>query len=195
MAEQAAPGRLIYVMGASGAGKDTVLEGCRRRLDSDEGILVAQRFVTRDTTAEQDGQAFLDRETFRRRQQAGDFSLVWSAHGQHYGISRTLDRALTSGLWILVNGSRAYLPEAQRAYPDLIPVLIEAEPQRVAARLRRRGREGEQDIARRLERNARLSQQLPAGVYRIENDGPPERAIEALLELVRRLQAQAIPGR
>ena len=43
--------RLIYLMGASGSGKDTLLRLLRAQLRADEPVIVAHRYITRDSGA------------------------------------------------------------------------------------------------------------------------------------------------
>lgn len=63
----------------------------------------------------------------------------WRANGLDYGIPRQVDQWLAAGRAVLVNGSRAYLPEARQRYPDLLAVLVEVKPEVLRQRLLARG--------------------------------------------------------
>ena len=53
--------RLIYLMGASGSGKDTLLRLLRAQLRADEPVIVAHRYITRDSGASERRAAALGR--------------------------------------------------------------------------------------------------------------------------------------
>ncbi len=44
-------GRLFYVVGASGAGKDSLIEYARNALGSRDAVVFAHRYITRPPTA------------------------------------------------------------------------------------------------------------------------------------------------
>ncbi len=84
---------------------------------------------------------------------------------------------------MLVNGSRSYLPEARRRYPDLKVILIGVSPEVLKRRLEARGRETPEQIQARLERNNQINDALviiPHAV--INNDGALDKAGEMLIQ-------------
>lgn len=167
-------GRLIYMMGPSGAGKDTVLQGVAGAMGG--RAWVAPRVCTRQHGSNDHAMAPAE---FDRLEQAGRFALAWRAHGWCYGIGREIEARMEQGQDVFVNGSRAYLPTARRRYPDLIAVLLTAEPALLQARLAARGRESAAAIESRLARNADVPGEREADVC-IANDGEPHEAIAAL---------------
>lgn len=66
-----------------------------------------------------------------------------------------MDAWLAGGAAVIVNGSRAHLPQAHARYPALTAVEIRVDPALLTHRLAGRGRESEADIAQRLARAAR----------------------------------------
>jgi ribose 1,5-bisphosphokinase len=60
---------------------------------------------------------------------------------------------MSEGTWVMVNGSRAYLEEAKRRFPELTVLYITAPIEVLRARLLSRGRENEQAIEARLNRS------------------------------------------
>ena len=181
-------GTLVYIMGPSGAGKDTLLRHAGRRLDARRALL-APRYITRplpDNVGEGDEKHIpLSEAEFLRRRDAGFFALHWRSHGLHYGVSADIDAALEHGRMVVVNGSREYLPGALRRCPHMLPVLIHARPDVLHARLLGRGREQGADLAERIQA-ASAPPPLPVGVpcVRIDNSGPLENALETLLTLL-----------
>ena len=95
-----------------------------------------------------------------------------------------VDGWMESGLNVVMNGPRAYLPEASRRYPDMVPVLITVEAGILRDRLMGRGRESVMEIERRLER-ARAYAVTHPGLAEIDNSGELAGAGEALLALIR----------
>ena len=119
--------RLIYLMGASGSGKDTLLRLLRAQLRADEPVIVAHRYITRDSGASEDALR-LSEDEFSRREALGGFALRWSSHGLRYGIGVEMDAWLAGGAAVIVNGSRAHLPQAHARYPALTAVEIRVDP-------------------------------------------------------------------
>ena len=79
------PGRLVLVVGPSGAGKDTVIAGTKAACADDPGIVFSRRVVTRPASETEDHDT-LDDAAFDRAAKAGEFAFWWQAHGLKYGI-------------------------------------------------------------------------------------------------------------
>lgn len=182
---EAGSGRLFYLMGASGAGKDTLLKGCRDRADNEFSPLVAHRYITREPDGGTESHVWLSDAEFEQRVAMNAFAMHWSANGFRYGIGREIDHWLAKGGQVLVNGSRGYLDEARSRYGNtLIPVLISVDPHRLQRRLRLRGRECAEEIEARIRRARELEQQLPPDCLVIENNGSAEEAVSRLLRVI-----------
>src|SRR5690349_12136372 len=72
------PAALVYVMGPSGAGKDTLLRYAREQLAS-EPVAFAHRYITRPATAGDENHVALSVPEFRARKQHGLFAMDWEA--------------------------------------------------------------------------------------------------------------------
>lgn len=182
--------RLIYLMGASGSGKDTLLRLLRVHLTDDEPVLVAHRYITRDSGGTEDALR-LSTEEFARRAALGCFALRWASHGLHYGIGIEIDTWLAYGAAVIVNGSREHLEQTHARYPAMTAVEITVDPARLAERLAGRGRESAEQIVQRLSR-ATQAFAVPQGcaVKRVSNDAEPEAAAAALLGIARDMLAR-----
>lgn len=178
--------RLIYLMGASGSGKDTLLRRVRAQLHAHEPVLVAHRYITRDSGATEDALS-LTPDEFDRRAALGCFAMRWASHGLQYGIGIEIDTWLACGAVVIVNGSRAHLPIAHARYPALTAVALTVAPALLAQRLAGRGRESGEQIAQRLARASR-DYAVPAQcvIRRVSNDADPDVAAAELLDIVRR---------
>ncbi|MBI5420001.1 MAG: phosphonate metabolism protein/1,5-bisphosphokinase (PRPP-forming) PhnN [Deltaproteobacteria bacterium] len=177
--------RLIYVVGASGSGKDSLMRYARERFAGDPGILFAHRYITRPADAGGENHVALSPEEFDARLKARLFALHWESHGHAYGVGIEINQWLTKGVTVVVNGSRAYLPEARCRYPELLPLWIDVSPEVLRDRLQARGRESEAAIETRLTRHRTLQAQPRDGMV-ITNDGPLAEAGEALVDLIAR---------
>ena len=116
-------GRLFYLMGPSGAGKDSLLEAAREPLQA-RGCRVARRVITRSAEAAGEDAQAVSTEEFEQLRRSGAFALDWQANGLRYGIPRQIDDWLAAGEDVLVNGSRGYLDQARGRYPQLRPLLL-----------------------------------------------------------------------
>jgi ribose 1,5-bisphosphokinase len=176
-------GTLVLVVGPSGAGKDTLLSLARGRLAGDQRIVFPRRCVTRPPGGYEDHDT-LDAAGFADAVAAGRFLLHWRAHGLSYGVPASAAADLARGCTVVVNASRAVVAEALARFPRLLVAHITAPAAVLAQRLADRSREHGPDAAARL---ARVSPELPetAAVTEIVNDGPPGKAADALVALLR----------
>lgn len=178
----AADGLFVAVVGPSGAGKDSLINGLRARLGEADGVFYARRVVTRRADAFEDHDTLAENEFLRAREE-GRFALTWPAHGLLYGVPNEVDARITNGVVVVCNVSRAAAAEVRRRYRRSLVVLITASPETLAARLASRGRESAEGRRSRLDRSASPEVVLEADAT-IDNDGSLEEAIDRLRDLV-----------
>lgn len=179
-------GRLIYLMGPSGAGKDSVLQRLQQCLEG-RRCRIARRVITRSAEAVGEEAVSVSPREFAERERAGDFAMVWRANGLAYGIPREVDEWLADGHQVVVNGSRGYLGKALRIYPDLLAVLLEVEEAVLRKRLLARAREDLDQIEARLARSAELTgSAFMQGdrCMRLDNSGSLDETVGRLLQLI-----------
>jgi ribose 1,5-bisphosphokinase len=157
-------GRLIYVIGQSGAGKNSIIAAARENLNKNRCLCFAHRYVTRPVISDDDDVA-ISEAAFAHYRQNGLFALDWQAHGICYGVGIYIDSRLRASGTVVVNGSRAYLPAALARYPGLTAVLITAPADVAHARLQRAP-----DLAL-----------APAQLVTIDNSGPLEQAARTMI--------------
>lgn len=172
--------RLVYVIGPSGAGKDSVLQGLRGQWPAQSAVHWAQRTITRPADAGGEQHEPADAAGFERLRQAGAFAMHWRANGLDYGVRHAELLPLADGRWVMVNGSRGWLSELLARWPEATVVHIGASPEVLARRLAARGRETAQAVAERLARQVPV--QLPPGAIDIRNDGALADAVAALAQ-------------
>lgn len=179
-------GRLIYLMGPSGSGKDSVLEALEGRLEN-RRCRIARRIITRGVDPGGEQAAAVSFQAFEARESAGGFAMSWRANGLAYGIGLEINAWLADGYLVVINGSRGYLDEARRRYPQLEAILLEVEPAVLRSRLLTRARESAAQIEARMARSALFADRRGSateGVLHIDNSGPLERAVEQMLRVV-----------
>ncbi|PWC14034.1 ribose 1,5-bisphosphokinase [Brenneria corticis] len=177
--------RLIYLIGASGCGKDSLLAALRT--SSTQNVLVAHRYITRPASSGGENHIALSEQEFWFRYHHGLFCLSWRAHQLHYGLGIEIDAWLEKDIDVVVNGSRAYLPQAGKRYGDrLLPICLTVPQKILEHRLRKRGRENEQQIAERLRRTMNYQSTVPATCPCLSNTGPLEQTVRAFRQLLNR---------
>ncbi|PWC44326.1 phosphonate metabolism protein/1,5-bisphosphokinase (PRPP-forming) PhnN [Azospirillum sp. TSO22-1] len=176
---------LILVVGPSGAGKDSLMDGARARLAGDPAFHFARRVVTRPALAGAEDHDSLTLAEFEVREAAGGFLLSWRAHGLAYGVPAALDHLRRRDQAVVVNVSRTVVNEARTRLRPVGVVVVTAPANVLAARLAGRGREEGADITDRLKRAA----PMPAGrdVRVVVNDGSLDQGVQAFLRALKDL--------
>jgi ribose 1,5-bisphosphokinase len=174
------PGRMVLVVGPSGAGKDTLMAVLKERLSGRSDVTFARRAITRQADANAEDHDTLSREEFDRVVAEDEAALAWEAHGLGYVIPKAYDAAIGAGHTVIANGSRKVLHTAAGKYETALTLLITAPVEVLAERLAARGRESLEDIKKRLER-ADLEPDAVPGLIRIENTGTVEEAVDAMM--------------
>jgi len=178
------PGRLILVVGPSGVGKDSLIDGARSVLADKGRFVFPRRDITRPVEAGGENHVAVDREMFDARRQSGDYALWWEAHGLGYGIPATIRTDIEKGRDVIVNVSRTVLDEARKDFPNVLVPHVTAPAALIAQRLTARGRETGAAIGKRLDRG---------GAYRVEgadvvevlNDADLSQGIDRFLAALR----------
>ncbi|MCE2692250.1 MAG: phosphonate metabolism protein/1,5-bisphosphokinase (PRPP-forming) PhnN [Rubrivivax sp.] len=144
-------GTLFLVVGPSGAGKDSVIDGLRARLDPARFVF-ARRVITRSADAGGEAHEACEPVRFDELEAAGAFLACWRAHGLAYGLPAALGEELRAGRHVIANASRGAVATLVGRVAALAVLEIDAPPDVIAARLQARGRETAQDIAGRIAR-------------------------------------------
>jgi ribose 1,5-bisphosphokinase len=176
------PGRLVLVVGPSGAGKDTLIGLARAACAGDANIVFPRRVVTREATAFEDN-AQLSFEAFRQARENGEFAVHWEAHGHGYALPRAIDNVLRARRTVVANVSRTVIEAMRRAYAEIVVVSITAPAEILGQRLAARGRGSDGEIADRLGRAVDNAAAAPD--VTISNVGSAEYHAQELLRIIR----------
>ena len=184
--------RLIYVVGPSGAGKDSVLSWLREHTPLNAPVHWAKRTIDRPMgkSSNIENHQAVDAEAFEKMIHAGEFAMHWDANTHRYGIHRNELRVLRDPCWyVLVNGSRAHLSEITTAYPGVTVLHITARWEVLRQRLQHRGRESTEAIEARLSRIVPISVPESSILIEVSNNTTLE---EAGTELLGRLHEKKL---
>lgn len=173
-------GALALVVGPSGAGKDTILDGARRRLAGDDRFVFARRDITRPAEAGGEDHAPVAWDRFAERRADGVYGLHWEAHGLGYGVPATTLDERHRGNAVVVNVSRGVIAGARERFPPVRVFLIAVPRAVLEQRLRVRGRETPEEVERRL-RRADAYRVVGGDVVTVFNDGPVDRSIDSFV--------------
>ena len=145
------PGRLILLVGPSGAGKDTLLVLAKTACAGDDNIVFVRRVVTRDASSFEDNEQLSGIE-FLAAVGRGEFAIHWEAHGHHYGLPRTINDDIRAGRTVVANVSRMVVERMRRMYANVVVVAITAPADVLAQRLAMRSRASDGALQDRLAR-------------------------------------------
>ena len=113
-------GQLIYVVGPSGSGKDSIIQALANEAD----VTVMRRVITREPDSVGEVADSVDIETFDQMEADGLFSMSWRANGLSYGIPLSLDEHLQAGKVVVVFFGYVQCPDV---CPTTLQELVEAK--------------------------------------------------------------------
>lgn len=176
----------LYVISApSGAGKNAILAEVRRREPRVASTVSATTRAPRP--GERDGvdYHFLDRDTFLRRVEAGEFAEWAEVHGNLYGTLRgELDRCLATGNDVILELDVQGMRNLKRIRPETVAIFL-APPsmEELERRLRNRGTNDDEDIALRM-RNAETEMAARGAFEHIIVNDTIDRAAAEMVEIL-----------
>jgi ribose 1,5-bisphosphokinase len=180
---QIGPGRLVLVVGPSGAGKDTLIDAVRAACRDEASVAFPRRVITRPSSSAEDHDT-MSAAAFDQAAANGAFALRWMAHGLKYGIPAAIDDDIRAGRTVVCNLSRTVIGSARKRYARVTIALVTAPQEMLAARLSARGRGSDGSIMDRVQRTVPANSDLNADVV-IENTGAVETAAAMLLRVVK----------
>ena len=145
------PGRLVLVVGPSGAGKDTLLGHAKAACVDDPSMVFPRRVITRQASSSEDNEE-VSAGTFEAALARDEYAIHWEAHGHRYALSRAIDDEIRAGHMVVANVSRTVIAAVRHAYADIMVISITAPPNVLAERLAMRSRGSDGKIEHRLSR-------------------------------------------
>jgi thymidine phosphorylase len=175
-------GAFIYVVGPSGAGKDSLIDGARAVLPADQFIF-ARRIITRPAGSVGEVHEACTQAEFDQKKAQNEFLVSWRAHDLSYALPAKLLLNQQLGQHVIANGSRNLVAELASKVSPFFVIEVSAPSEVLQARLHARGRESAQGVAQRLHRSVTP---YPPGaqVLRINNDKSLDDGIQAFLNAI-----------
>lgn len=181
---QTLTGKLFYIVGPSGVGKDSLIETVRHQYV--DQFMVAHRYITRCAEAGGENHVALSEAEFALRRNSQLFAMHWVAHGNHYGVGSEVLSWLEQGHNVILNGSRAQLEQAKAVFGQaLVTVVVTVAPNVLRQRLEQRGRETDEEVERRLLRSEQFCLGDVEGVFELDNSHSLEQAAEQFWQIHR----------
>ncbi len=175
-------GTLFFLVGNSGSGKDTLLKWAMGNWPKDVPTLyIPRRVITRPPSPDTEDYVSVTPEEFKDREGRGEFSFLWESYSINYGVPKVILEYLEKGLPVIVNVSRQIIDDSRKRFPTLKVIFIHVPLNILMERLKKRGREGDADVERRLLR-AEVNENLPGADFVIENSGTVEEGGKQLLD-------------
>ncbi len=145
------PGRLVLVVGPSGAGKDTLLGLVQAACVEHDSVVFPRRAVTREPSASEDNVS-ISLDEFWQARDRGDFAVHWEAHGHCYALPVAINDDIRAGRTVVANVSRTVVGALRGAYANVVVVSITAPAEVLAERLAARARRSDGNLEDRLRR-------------------------------------------
>ncbi len=178
-------GQLFMISAPSGAGKTSLVRQLVQRVN---GLQVSVSHTTRERRkGEIDGEDyyFVDRKQFEKMIDSDDFLEYASVFENYYGTSKSaVDKTLSEGIDVLLEIDWQGAVQIKKNQPQTCAIFI-LPPSREALieRLKSRGKDSDEVIARRTAEAVREMKQFEAADYLIIND-KFDVALDQLISLV-----------
>jgi len=149
--------RVVLVVGPSGAGKDSLLRGAREYFGKSGSLRFVRRYITRPPDGSEDNY-YIDPKGFALLKQLNFFISTWQAHGNQYGIPcHALGSPGSRNGYdlLLLSISRSAIIDFEQIHNTVTTIQIKVRESVLRERLKKRGRENNLEIQKRLERAKR----------------------------------------
>lgn len=179
------PGRLFVYSGCSGVGKGTIM---KELMAADSTIKLSVSATTRKPRpGETHGKEyfFVSRDEFEKMIEENGFMEYAEYCKNYYGTpKKAVEDMLSQGINVFLEIDVVGGMNIIRQYPDCVSIFIlPPAPQVLEHRLRKRGTETEEQIARRLKASAAEIEKSEHYMYKVVNDDL-DKAIKDVLDIV-----------
>ncbi len=183
-------GTLFLIVGNSGSGKDSIIEGVVEKYPKNcKKLYKVKRYITR-LPSKTEANIYLSPKEFKQYKNQGKFALSWHIYGFDYGVPIAINDWLENGHPVIVNVSRTIIEKAKKIYKNIRIVFIQVPFELILKRIKERERENEADVNERISR-ARSLQTFPEADYTVDNSRDLESAIIQCLNYILRVMDES----
>lgn len=144
--------KLIIIVGASGAGKDSLLKAAKDHFRDHPNIHFVRRYITRKPGEFEDN-FYVDDVAFEILKDHGFFFSYWYAHELKYGVPKQAVESLKEDETMIVSISRTKIRDFEERFSGHVTTVnVTADEAIIKQRLERRKREDSMQIHTRLQR-------------------------------------------
>ena len=186
-----AKGNLFLISGPSGAGKDAIIDGARRRFAGYPKVVFPLRTITRPEGFGGEVHVAVTPAQFDRLRRRGAFALCWGARGLNYAVPASIDAELAAAATVVVNVAPTVLGEARDRYPLASLVWVTASMETCRRRLAERRRESLEEIERRLRDAQEIC--VEDDVELLVTEGPLDDAVDMLVAMLEQRVPPPLP--
>lgn len=172
-------GTLFLIVGPSGAGKDSLIQGAQSALAGEAAYVFARRAITRAVDPSREDHEELSPADFAARAKEGGFMASWRAYDTDYGLSSDYAADLTAGRHVVANVSRQAVGDLAAHHRPVCVIQVTAPPDVLEARLAARA-DGQKSA--RLSRAVMLPDHI--SVKHLLNAGTLEKGLGRLVTLL-----------
>lgn len=166
--------KIILIVGASGAGKDTLLRGAKKILE-DKNINFIKRHITRKPDENEDNH-YLSEDDMKRAAKMDKFLSLWKAHGNTYAVARNM---LEDGKNI-ISVSRDVIEDFEDKFENVVVINITADEYSLKQRILSRKREKNTQ-----ERLAQMDKKFSAkNIINFHNEGDVNENIKKFAQIL-----------
>ena len=174
-------GKAFIVLGPSGSGKNTLINGACKNIDNLKAI---KRYITRTKIDINEDYNPIDEKIFTQMKSENLFCTTWNANNCNYGIHKDAIDDLKDGKNIIFAGSREYINNILYDISSSIVIHINATSNLLSQRIIDRKRENEFEINSRIKRE---NYNLPTSTKFVENNSSIDQGIMNLTALIKSL--------
>ena len=180
------PGTLFLVVGNSGSGKDSIINGVvEKNASNSKKIIAARRYITRPSSVTENN-FFISPIEFQELANQGKFALKWHIYGLDYGVPIEIEKWLEEGHFVIANVSRTIIDVAKKKYKNIKVIFVEVPFKTILKRLKGRAREDNNRLKERIER-AKKNKSFSEADLIVDNSKNLEHAVNQVLEYIRKV--------
>ena len=173
-------GTLYLVVGASGSGKDTVINNVAQVIGN---VFVPLKYTTRNIRegeVQEREYHFINEDQFAEM----EFFTKYGVYGANYGVDNELLAHLEKGEDVLLNISNRLTTEIREKYAQTKIVYVFVSLNNLRNRILGRKRENDEEVNQRLKRAEENLQFLGNADYILDNNGSVEDSIKSTTNII-----------